>query len=91
METMNYDKRREKAEKRVEEIVGFYTHLLTYCIVNFGLFCLNYFSTPGHFWVQWPIMGWGIGLLCHGLSLYKNGPWGENWKERKIKELMDKE
>ncbi len=34
METINYDNRRERAEKHVEEIRGFYVHLLTYCIVN---------------------------------------------------------
>ncbi len=91
METMNNDYRREKVEKRVDEIRGFYIHCATYCIVNFGLFCINYFFTPGHYWVIWPMLGWGIGLLMNGLSLLKNGLWGENWKERKIKELMEKE
>jgi len=89
---MDEQARYEKARKRVEEIRGFYTHLLTYVLVNLGLFILNIVTSPGHFWFFWPLFGWGIGVLAHGLSVF--GPrrlWGSEWEERKIKELMEKE
>jgi hypothetical protein len=91
MELINSNEARKRAEKRVEALRGFYTHLLTYCLVNAGLFLINYFSGHGHWWFFWPLFGWGIGLLCHGLSIFRGGLWGEAWKERKIKELMEKE
>jgi hypothetical protein len=35
-------------------------------------------------------MGWGFGLLIHGMEAFGYNPlWGKNWEEKKIKELMD--
>ena len=89
---MDEQARYERARKRVEEMRGFYAHLLTYVLVNLGLFVLNLVTSPGSFWFYWPLLGWGIGLLAHALSVF--GPqrfWGSAWEERKIKELMEKD
>ena len=38
------------------------------------------------------LLFWGIGLLAHGLSVFLPGMiLGNNWEERKIKELMEKD
>jgi hypothetical protein len=35
---------------------------------------------------------WGIGLLAHGLSVFGRYVFfGQNWEEKKIQELMDKD
>lgn len=89
---MDEQARYEKARKRVDEIKGFYTHLLTYVLVNLGLLILNLVTSPGDFWFFWPFLFWGVGVLAHALSVF--GPrkfWGAEWKERKIKELIEKE
>lgn len=39
----------------------FHAHLWSYSIVNGALFLIN-IMTPGPWWFQWPILGWGIGL-----------------------------
>jgi hypothetical protein len=39
----------------------FHAHLWSYTIVNGGLFLINV-MTPGAWWFQWPLLGWGIGL-----------------------------
>ncbi len=44
--------------------VGFYWHLWSYLIVNAGLLLINNF-TPGPWWFQWSVLGWGIGLAFH--------------------------
>jgi hypothetical protein len=90
MEQHNSNDAYRRAEKRVNELRGFYSHLLTYCIVNAGLFLINYLCTPQHWWFLWSLLGWGIGLLCHGLTVCRCGVWGETWKERKIAEIMEK-
>ncbi|MDR3286682.1 MAG: 2TM domain-containing protein [Prevotellaceae bacterium] len=91
MEIINNNEARQRAERRVNEISGFYSHLFIYCIVNAGLFLLNYFSTPHHLWFFYPLLGWGIGVMCHALRVFGCGLWGDEWKERKINQLMEKQ
>jgi len=82
---------RERAKKRVEEIRGFYQHLLTYVLVNAFLFILNLLTSPGAWWFYWPLLGWGIGIGAHAASVFAiGGLWGEDWEERKVKQLMEK-
>jgi hypothetical protein len=82
----------ERARRRVEEIKGFYSHLMVYALVNLGLFVLDLITSPGIQWFYWPLFGWGIGILAHAGSVFGPGRfWGPEWEERKIKQLMDKE
>jgi len=83
------DKRYQKAKERVESIKGFYGNLTAYCIVIPFLIWLNFKSTSFP-WAIFPALGWGFGLLMHGMEAYSYNPlWGKNWEEKKIKELMD--
>lgn len=85
------DKRYQKARERVENIKGFYGNLFAYCLVIPFLAWLNLRSTSFP-WAIFPALGWGIGLLAHGLSAFGKNPfWGPQWEERKIKELMEQE
>jgi hypothetical protein len=82
----------DKAKKRVEEIRSFYSHLFVYLAVNAGLFLLNIITSPRHLWFYWPLIGWGIGLSIHGLSVFGTQRLlGKDWEEKKIKEIMEKE
>ncbi|WP_179336550.1 2TM domain-containing protein [Winogradskyella ludwigii] len=83
-----------RAKKRVKAIVGFYWHLASYVIVNVFLIILitssgvKFFS----FGTFSTAFFWGIGLAFHFVGVF--GPrffLGDNWEERKIKELMDKD
>ncbi len=82
----------EKAKKRVEEMRSFYSHLFVYLAVNMGLFLLNIITSPRHLWFYWPLIGWGIGLSIHGLSVFGTQRLlGKDWEDKKIKEIMEKE
>lgn len=49
----------------------FFAHLRAFLIVNGFLLLINLFTTPfGAMWVQWPILGWGIGLTFHASSAF---------------------
>ena len=87
---MDEQTRYQEAKKRVEEIRSFYLHFVIYLLVNAGLVVLNLLTSPEHFWFIWPILGWGIGLLIHGVTVF-GGLWGKEWEERKIREIMDKD
>jgi hypothetical protein len=81
-----------KAKKRVEEIKGFYGNLASFIAVNCFLIVLNLITSPQYLWFFWPLFGWGIGVLFHGLKVFNCMPFfGKNWEEQKIKEFMDKE
>lgn len=83
------DKRYQKAKERVEAIKGFYGNLTAYCIVIPFLVWLNFRSTSFP-WAIFPALGWGFGLLMHGMEAFGYNPlWGKNWEEKKIKELME--
>jgi hypothetical protein len=41
--------------------------------------------------VQWPFIGWGIGVIAHALMVFGNMPTAIiNWQLRKIKQLKDR-
>jgi hypothetical protein len=86
------EERYYKAKKRVEEIKGFYGNLISYIVVNSFLLVLNLVTSPQYLWFFWPLLGWGIGVLFHGLKVFNYSPFfNKEWEERKIKEYMDKE
>jgi len=49
--------------------VGFYSHLSSYLIINAALLLINNF-TPGPWWFQWSVFGWGIGLAFHLKAIF---------------------
>jgi len=82
----------EKAKKKVEELKDFYAHLLLYLIVNFVLFLINMFTYKGYLWFLWPLLGWGIGILMHALSVLEFPFFfSEEWKKRMIERIVEKE
>ncbi|SHL95790.1 2TM domain-containing protein [Chryseobacterium polytrichastri] len=78
----------KKATKRVKELKGFYGNLTSYCLIIPFLLVLNLLTSFNHLWFYWPMLGWGIGLVAHGINVFGIG---KDWEEKKIKELMDEE
>jgi hypothetical protein len=87
---MDEQTRYEEAKKRVEAIRGFYLHVVSYLVVNVALVIINLLTSPEYLWFIWPLIGWGVGLVIHALSVF-GGFWGKSWEERKIKEIMEKD
>lgn len=87
----------EQALQRVKKIKGFYTHLVVYLVINLMLVIVNVQNLDkGESYFQFKnfqtAFFWGIGILAHGLSVFlPNMILGNNWEERKIKELMNKD
>lgn len=81
----------QQAKKRVGQIKGFYKHLALYVLVNALLLTINIVTSPTWLWFYWPLLGWGMGIAAHWVSVFGIGNvLGKDWEERKIKELMDK-
>lgn len=89
---MDEHERYEKARERVQEIKGFYIHALVYLIVNAGLFILNMILSPDEWWFYWSLLGWGVGLGAHWLSIFgSNFIFGADWEEKKIQKILKNE
>jgi hypothetical protein len=54
---------------RAHEIHGFYIHLSIYLSVNAGLFFLWVLNGGGTYWPAWALVGWGIGVAIHGITV----------------------
>jgi hypothetical protein len=60
----------QKAKKRVEAKIGFYIHLSSYIAGSILLIIINLSTSTQYFWFKWPVIGWGIGVLFHGLTVF---------------------
>lgn len=77
------------ARRQVARLRGFYRHLLVFGMVAAGLLVINLATAPQHLWLVWPLAGWAIGLVFHGLATFMRGRWlGAEWEERKVRELI---
>ena len=64
-----FKKERIRKARLKRRKVRFYSHLWSYLIVNAILLLINNF-TPGPWWFQWSVLGWGIGLAFHSKAVY---------------------
>jgi hypothetical protein len=74
---------RQIAKRKVE----FKIHISIYSAVMALLSVINLITSPGYLWVIWPLFGWGIGVLAHGISVRSAK---SNLKERMISKEMKK-
>ena len=78
-----------QAKRQVERKLRFYFHLSVYLIVNAGLILFHQLHPTAHAWSFGPLIGWGIGLLFHGLSVFLHAP-RATWKQRLINNELNK-
>ena len=49
---------------------GFFFHFSAFVLVNAILIAVNLLLTPDKLWFYWPLLGWGIGIVAHGLAIH---------------------
>ena len=86
------DEKYEKAKKRVKELKKFYGNLVTYTVINVILIIINLVTSPGNLWFYWVTIFWGAAILFHAsrIFVFRGKFLGEEWEEKKIKEIMEK-
>ncbi|MXN89880.1 histidine kinase [Flavobacterium sp. Sd200] len=81
-----------KARQKAREIRGFYYNLMCYSIVIPILVFINLKFNPQFHWFWFSLVGWGTGVVFHGLSAFGRIPFmGADWEERKLREFMEKD
>ena len=73
----------------VRNVKGFYIHSAQYVVVNILLVAINLFTSPHYFWAIFPILGWGLGLLFHGLRVFDRIPLlTGDWERRQVEKRL---
>lgn len=79
------------AQHRLAALKGFYIHLAIFLFVMTILLVVNIMN-PTVWWVQWPLLGWGAGVLLHWALVFSPAmQWSRNWEKRKLEQLMREE
>jgi hypothetical protein len=85
--TPEMDARFKAAKERAEQVQGLLIHLMVYTVVNLSLFIIDALSGDG-WWFYWPLLGWGIGLVLHLLTL--SAPvFSPGWAERRARRQLE--
>ena len=77
------------AFNQVRKLKGFYIHLAQYVLVIAVLTVINALTTPNRWWVQWVVMGWGIGVFFHWLQISERfGLFGSKWEKEQVEKRL---
>jgi hypothetical protein len=79
-----------RAKKNVEIKISFFIHLVIYILVNGLLIIINLNTKPDILWFKWPLIGWGIGLIIHGIVAFVSLGFS-NVKEKMIEKEIKKQ
>ncbi|HYF42078.1 MAG TPA: 2TM domain-containing protein [Ramlibacter sp.] len=74
------------ARKRAGAKLGWYVHASVYVLVNLFIFAISEYGFGQRRWSVFPLLGWGLGLALHGVSVFLLGA-GSGVRER----LVEKE
>jgi len=98
MEELNVLEKRKRAKKRVDELKGFYIHLMVYLIINTFIIVVIIMSQADkeNLTLRWynfsTAIFWGLGLLIHALCTFRLNPFfGKSWENRMIQKYMDED
>ena len=69
------------ARRRAGAKMGWYIHASVYLVVNLGIFAMSQYAFGHRPWSVYPLVGWGVGLVLHGISVFLLGR-GSGFRER---------
>ena len=76
------------AKKRAGAKMGWYIHATVYVLVNVFLFAVSRYGLGTRNWSVAPLLGWGLGLALHGISVWFVGA-GSNLRQRMVQRERD--
>lgn len=77
------------ARRRAGAKLGWYIHAAVYLAVNLFLFALSEHGWGARRWTWFPALGWGLGLVLHGISVFVLGA-GTSLRERLVERERDR-
>lgn len=77
------------ARKRAGAKLGWYAHATVYVLVNLFLFAISTYAFGTRRWSLAPLLGWGLGLVLHGISVFMLAS-GSTLRERLVQKEREK-
>jgi hypothetical protein len=71
------------ARRRAGAKMGWYLHATVFVLVNLLLLALSRHGFGHRPWSVFPVLGWGVGLALHGVSVFVLGK-GSGLRERMV-------
>ena len=71
------------ARKRAGAKLGWYIHAALYVVVNLAVFAVSKYGIGTRPWSVFPLLGWGLGVVLHGVSVFVLGS-GSGLRERLV-------
>jgi hypothetical protein len=69
------------AHKRASAKLGWYIHALFYVVANLFIFGMSMYAFGHRPWSVFPVIGWGVGLALHAVSVFMLGE-GSSFRQR---------
>lgn len=77
------------ARRRAGAKLGWYVHAVVYVLVNVAVFAMSSYAFGFRPWSVFPLLGWGVGLALHGISVFVLGS-GSGLRERMIQQERER-
>lgn len=77
------------ARKRAGAKLGWYMHAVLYVVVNLIVFSMSRYGFGNRPWSVYPLLGWGLGLALHGVSVFVLGT-GSGLRERMVQKERER-
>jgi len=77
------------AHKRAGAKLGWYVHAMVYVAVNLFIFAISSHGFGRPPWSVYPLLGWGLGLALHGVSVFVLGA-GGGLRERLVQQERER-
>ncbi|HSV36341.1 MAG TPA: 2TM domain-containing protein [Ramlibacter sp.] len=89
MQPLSHEEIERLAHKRAGAKLGWYVHAALYVVVNLFIFAISQYAFGHRPWSVFPLLGWGLGLALHGISVFLLGA-GGGLRERLVQQERDR-
>ena len=72
------------ARKRAGAKLGWYAHDTLFLMINLAMLAFSKYGFGSRPWSAFPLLGWGLGLALHGISVFVLGT-GGGLRERMVR------
>jgi hypothetical protein len=77
------------AHKRAGSKLVWYIHAMVYVVVNLFIFAISRYGFGHRPWSVFPLLGWGLGLALHGISVFFLGA-GSGLRDRLVQQERER-
>ena len=77
------------ARRRAGAKLGWFVHASVFVLVNLFVFSMSQYAFGTRDWSVKPLLGWGLGLALHGISVWFLGAGGE-FRERMVQKERER-